>query len=275
MAQTNNDPVYVNFSYFPSEEMTELDSTTSLKIAEISAVLPKLLSGEKLEIYTQVSYKFSQYDLEFLLSDKDKINLNDIRVGFIFRYLLSENREIIVLPRVNVRSNFESKLDKNHFFPSFNAIGLKHSTSIQNLTYGIGITYNNDLNKDVILPLGYLKYQNNWMRIYAILPSFAHFSLTPKETFEYGLSYHFDAAIFHIDSQFGADAAYLKTLNITVAPTVSYNLADNFWLNAKAGYSIFRNYHLLDKDFENLSMTENNNLKESFFATIGLSLRIE
>src|SRR5690606_6839886 len=218
---------------------------------------------------------YSHYTIESLLSDKDNFHLNDIRVGFIFRYLLSEKYEIIVLPRINIRSDFESKLSKNDFFPSFNAIGLKKSPAIPDLTYGIGITYNNDLNKDVILPLGYLKYKTEKLRVYAILPSFAHLSLTPKETFEYGLSYHFDAAIFHVDSQFGTDAAYLKTLNITAAPTVSYNLTGNFWLNAKAGYSIFRNYHFLDKDFENLPVTENNNLKESFFATIGLSLRMD
>lgn len=275
LSQTNNDPVYFNFSYFPSQDMTEAEAKAALKIAEASVVLPKLFSNEKLEIYTQIGYKYSHYTIETLLPDKNNFGLNDIRTGFIFRYFLSENYEIIVLPRINIRSDFKSKLDKDDFFPSFNAITLKKSTAISNLTYGLGITYNNDLNKNVILPLGYLKYQTEKFRVYAILPSFAHLSLTPKETFEYGLSYHFDAAIFHADSLSDTDAVYLKTLNVTVAPTISYNITNNFWLNAKAGASLFRNYHFLDKDFDNLSITEKNNLKESFFATIGLSLRME
>src|SRR5690606_13747100 len=144
----------------------------------------------------------------------------------------------------------------------------------KNLSYGIGISYNNDLDKNAITPLGYLKYQHPKFRIYSILPSFAYFLFTPSEKFEYGLSYNLDSGIFHIDNLNSDTKNYLKTSNLTIAPTIGYNFYNQFWFNAKAGYAMFRRYHLLDADFEELPGMEKNKIDDGFFAMFGVSLRM-
>ena len=153
---------------------------------------------------------------------------------------------------------------------------MKSSKKTDNLSYGLGVSYNNDLNKNTIIPLGYFKYETDKMRIYSILPSFAYFIMKPTEKFEYGLSYNLDAAIFHTDKGLETNPQiYMKTSNITIAPTIGYNFSSKFWLNAKAGYAIFRRYQVLDSDFDNIPFTDENQYKSGLFFGVGLSYRMQ
>ena len=274
-SQTNNDAVYVNYSLFPTQKMDEYNQKASLQIVEANLILPEFNLGQKVKVYTNLNYKNSFYNYENE-SDFYPEKLNDLRVGFFGRYSYSENLEFIISPRINIRSDFSREFGSKDVFPSLNGIGLRRSTENPNLIYGFGITYNNDLNKDVVLPLLYLKYTNDWVRVYAILPSFAYVILTPIEKFEYGLSYNLDASIFNIQ-RFDASQSnnYLKTMNITLAPTIGYNFYKDFWLNTKVGCSGFRDYRFLDNQFEEYYSNDENRLSISLYVNMGISLRMD
>lgn len=257
-------------------EMDKIDGEASLQIFEANAILPKFNIGSKTEVYTQLNYKFSKYNYENNLDEFLPENLNDLRLGFIVRHKFSEQWEMVVSPRLNARTDFSKDAMKYGLFPSLNVLGLKSSAKIENLTFGLGVSYNNDLNKNTVIPLGYLKYHNESVRIYAILPSFAYLMLTPSNKFEYGLSYNLDSAIFHSDKfSTGTSQNYMKTSNITVTPTLAYNFIGKLWLNAKAGYAMFRRFQVLDSDFEQMEFNKDNKFKSGFFAGIGISMRIE
>ncbi len=275
-AQTKGDPIYLNYSYYSSSEMKKIPGEASYQNMEANVIFPKFNLAKTTEVYTNIHYKLAHYEYDETLKESLPENLNDLKLGVILRHFLKNNWEIVASPQLNVRTDF-SKDNRNYaLFPSMGVLGLKTSNNNKNLTYGLGVSYNNDLNKDAVIPLGYLKYTHRSFRVYTLLPSFLHFVMTPSEKFEYGFSYRLESAIYHID-QISADASknYLKASNITLAPTLAYNLHSKLWINARAGYALSRQFQVLDGDFKPLNFNAKNEFEPSFFANFGFSLRLE
>lgn len=275
-AQTNNDPLYINYNFFPSRDMKNFEGSSSYSQIEANLFLPGIKIGEKTEIFTNLNYKSNSYGTEDLPEEVFPEQLHDIRLGFIVRHKISENWEAILAPRLNARSDFKEKFGKRDLFPSVHLLGLRTAPKNPNLTYGLGISYNNEAKKNLVIPLAFLQYQGQDFRVYTIIPSFVYFLMTPTEKFEYGLSVNLEAGLFHVD-RFNMDDSpnYLAIQNTTIAPTIGYNFFKNFWFNAKAGYAIPGKYHMLDADFEVLPEFEKNNLKGGFYANVGVSMRLK
>jgi len=275
-AQTNNDPVYVNYSYFPNRDMEKIEGSAVYSQLEANLILPGFNLSKTTKVYTNLNYKSSHYNFEETGSDIYPGQLNDIRLGFIVRQKITENWEAILAPRLNARTDFEEKFGKRDLFPSVHLLGLRTSEKNKDLTYGLGISYNNESKKNLVIPLLFFQYKNENFRAYTILPSFAYFLMTPSQKLEYGLSLNLEAAMFHI-KHFSPDNSpnYLRTQNITIAPTFSYEFYKNFWFNLKSGYALPGKYQFMDADFDDLPVTEDNKFKGGFFISGGVSLRVK
>ena len=276
LAQTDNDPVYINYSMFPSRDMKEVDASAVYSQVEANLILPGFNLGEKTKVYTNLNYKLSNYNFDQNDVGVLPEQLNDIRLGFIVRHKIAENWEAILAPRINLRTDFEEKLSKRDFFPSVHLLGVRTAKNNPDFMYGLGVSYNNEGVKNLVIPLAILQYRNEDMRIYTIIPSFVYFMMTPSPKFEYGLSINLEAGLFHVD-RFSADNSpnYLSTQNITIAPTIGYQFSKNFWLNAKAGYAMPGKFHLLNADFDNIPFTEDNSFKGGLYFSGGISLRVK
>lgn len=275
LAQTNNDPLYINYNFFPSRDMKNLDGSATYNQIEANLILPGINLGKKTIVYTNLNYKSSSYGLDNLPEEIFPEQLHDIRLGFIVRHEITENWEAILAPRLNARSDFKEEFGKRDIFPSVHLLGLRNSPKNPNLTYGLGISYNNEAKKNMVIPLAFLQYQGEDFRAYTIIPSFVYFLMTPTENFEYGISINLEAGMFHVN-RFSLDDSpnYLSIQNTTIAPTIAYQFYKNFWLNAKAGYALPGKYHMLDADFEVLPEFEKNSFKGGFYANVGVSLRV-
>ncbi|SMC43952.1 DUF6268 family outer membrane beta-barrel protein [Moheibacter sediminis] len=276
LAQTDNDPVYVNYYLFPSRDFKEMEGSAVYSQIEANVILPGFNLGENTKVYTNLNYKISSYNFEETNADYLPEQLNDIRLGFIVRHKITENWEAILAPRINLRTDFEEKLSKRDFFPSVHLLGVRTAKNNPDFMYGLGVSYNNEGIKNLVVPLAILQYKNEDMRIYTIIPSFAYFMMTPSPKFEYGLSVNLEAGLFHID-RFSTDNSpnYLSTQNITIAPTIGYQFSKNFWLNVRAGYALPGKYHLLNADFDNIPLTEENSFKGGLYFSGGISLRVK
>lgn len=276
LAQTDNDPIYVNYSMFPSRDMKEVDASAVYSQVEANVILPGFNLGQKTKVYTNLNYKLSNYNFDGNDAGVLPEQLNDIRLGFIVRHKIAENWEAILAPRINLRTDFEEKLSKRDFFPSVHLLGVRTAKNNPDFMYGLGVSYNNEGIKNLVIPLAILQYKNEDMRLYTIVPSFVYFMMTPTPKFEYGLSINLEAGLFHID-RFSADNSpnYLSTQNITIAPTIGYQFSKNFWLNAKAGYAMPGKFHLLNADFDNIPVTEDNSFKGGLYFSGGISLRVK
>ncbi|MBA5629860.1 DUF6268 family outer membrane beta-barrel protein [Moheibacter lacus] len=275
-AQTDNDPIYVNYNFFPSRDFDKVDGSATYQQVEANVILPGFNLGKKTKVYTNLNYKVNSYDFEDTGTDVYPTTLNDFRLGFIVRHQVSDIFELILAPRINVRSDFEEKFSKRDLFPSAHLLGLRTHKQNPNLIYGLGVSYNNEGIKNLVIPIGILQYKNEDIRIYTIIPSFAYIMLTPSEKFEYGLSVNLEAGLFHID-RFSLDNSpnYLRTSNVTIAPTLGYKFYKDFWFNFRAGYAMPGNYQLLDADFEAVPYWKKNKLADSFSIMAGVSLRVK
>jgi len=274
-AQTNNDPVYINYSYFPVRDMEKIEGNAVYNQLEANVILPGFNLSKSTKVYTNLNYKLSNYSFDETSFNVYPDQLNDIRLGFIVRQKITENWEAVLAPRLNVRTDFSEKFGKRDLFPSVHLLGLRTSEKNKDLTYGLGISYNNEAKKNLVLPLVFFQYKSEKFRAYTIIPSFAYFLMTPTSKLEYGLSLNLEAAMFHIKRfSFDNSPNYLRTQNITIAPTLGYRFYKNFWFNLKAGYALPGKYQFLDADFEDLPVTEDNKFKGGFFINGGISLRV-
>lgn len=275
-SQTKGDPIYLNYSFYPASEWGNAKGKASYQNLEANVVLPSFNLSKSSEVYTNLNYKLAHYNYKNGFEESLPEYLNDFRLGFFLRQSLNNNWEIVVSPQLNLRTDFSKETGMHSLFPSLGVLGLKTSAKNEDLIYGVGVSYNNDLNKDAIFPVGYLKYSNSNFRIYTILPSFFHFVMTPSQRFEYGLSYRLESAIIQISEIPGNTSKnYLKASAITIAPTLAYNLHLKLWLNCRAGYAGYRRFQILNENFNQTELTQDNEFKSSFFATLGLSLRME
>lgn len=275
LAQTNNDPVYLNYSFFPSRDMNKFDEKSPYHLVEANLILPGIKLGKNTKIYTNLNYKLGSYTFENE-SNKFPSTLNDFRLGFIVRQPISENWEVILAPRLNLRTDYKEDLTKRDLFPSVHLLGLRTSQKNPNLVYGMGISYNNEATKNLVIPLAFLQYKSENYRIFSIIPSFAYFLMTPNENLEYGLSVNLESGLFHIkrlDEK--GFPNYFSSQNITIAPTLSYQFLPKLWFNFKAGYALPGKFQVLDADFEPLEIMKENKFKGGFILNFGTSFRVE
>lgn len=275
ISQTKNDPIYLNYNYFSPRELSEMDNKASLQMTEANIILPNFNLGKKTKVYTNINYKWLNLGYDENPSDLLPEDLHDVRIGLIARHELSENWELIFLPRLNIKSDKYKDLTHYDLFPSANLLALKKSKKIENLTWGLGVSHNNDVNKNAVIPLVFLQYENEAMRIFMVAPSFGYFMMTPTDKFEYGLACNLDSSIFHLKEPESDTENYLKISNITVTPAASYNIFKKFWINGKAGFAFSSNYQFLDAKLDPYEFSEDNKLKGGFFAAVGISLRVE
>lgn len=270
LAQTHNDPVYLNLGYYSPATLKNTELKSPLRYLDAALVLPEWKWSDKTRIYLQLSYKLYSYD--FTSTWLDKQNLTDARAGFILRHNFSEQYELLFLPRLHLRTNFADHWQKRSFFPSFSGILLRHAPKISQLTYGLGLSLNNDLNRNSILPLAFLSYQTDRFRVNAIIPVYVYVTwMAMDKKLEYGWATVFDAQILYAPIETGT---YLKTRNILLGPAVSYAVTPKGWINVKSGWSAFRNFEVLDDRFQTLSHYENQKLSTAFFVTLGWSWRL-
>lgn len=274
-AQTAGDPIYADYQLFPSVKSDKSDTKTSIQSFTANAAFPVFKTAKGLEIFGNTNFKmfdfYNKGEWKTYLPDR----LYDVKLMLIARMALSEHWSLAISPQLDIRTDFSNGIKGHTLFPGISALVIKASEKTENLKYGAGISYNNDLHIDALIPLGYLNYSSEQIRIYAILPTFAHLMLSPGRKIEYGLSYNLTPAIFYFGhSDYSDTRNYFRYSTITLAPALSLNTGGDFWLNLKAGWAVSREFQILDKDYHQTELSKHNRLKSGFFAALGLSLRI-
>ena len=94
-AQTDNDPIYVNYNYFPRRDMKEANGSAVYHQIEANLFLPGIKLGKSTKIYTNLNYKSNFYNFEDTNSNIYTKHLDDFRLGFIVMTDFAENWQAI------------------------------------------------------------------------------------------------------------------------------------------------------------------------------------
>lgn len=272
-AQNNPDVAYFNYTFVPQSDFKEGDGNASLKNIEANLVTPTITLGKKTKLNTILYYRLSQFN--YNSEPLDNLNLpeqwHEIKTTFLIRHHINANWELLLVPRLNIRSDFEASLGNKDFFPAMSAIAMRTSQNNSKIKWGFGLNYNNDFGKNSIIPILAFTYTSEKMRISSYFPNNASLVFFSKKKIEYGFAYSVDPTLVHVNTSNSIE--YLRTLNFYIHPTFAYCVTSNVWLNLKAGYVVRRNLDLYTSNFESPSSDFENKLKASVFVQVGLSLR--
>jgi hypothetical protein len=272
-SQTNLDFASLNYSLFQKSNFKDRVGDVKLSNFDFNLVTPTIKLSTKAKINNIIYYRFSDYSITAPNSDLQHLPtaINEIKYTLFTKYTFNTKLEMYIIPRLSLRSNFGNEITADDFFPAFSIIAVKTSQKNSNFKFGFGINYNNDLDKNSVIPILAFIYSNENLRLNAFLPNNASIVFLPKKKMEYGLGITSDPIIYHLNSVDTID--YVQTLNVNITPLFSYNLVSNVWLNFKTGLTFNRKIDFFDRNFDSNFLDHENELKTSYFAQIGISLR--
>lgn len=269
----------ITYSALPQADFKDMQGKAGLQNLEFNLITPTIKAGKKTTFNNAVNYQLARYSFENLHFGWRNLpkTFHDIRYSIIVRHSFNKNWSLLALPRINIRSDFKGKLSMDDVFPGIAAVGLYTSTRNSNLRYGLGVTYNRDIREHTILPLVALMFASPKMRVNILLPSYANIVFTPSAKLEPGFAFNISPAIYHTNVPIinGQQTKYIRTFNVFIAPTLSYNLGGMFWLNARAGYALFRRYEVWNEHYKPKADFMENGLKAAPFGSLGIGLRVK
>lgn len=197
-------------------------------------------------------------------------NFQDLSYSSSFIYTKNLKNFIIGNVRVNYRSEMSRELAFDALFPAISFGYMRQSQTNKFLRWGLGIQYNNDFGKNVVIPFGILNYENEKMKFNATLPS-SVLLLFKKEKHNFGFNVQINPAIFRMDHM---DDEKIKMLNVNLFAFTQFRVYDKIWLDVKPGVTLRRDINFLDSNFEVLPIIGENSLDPHFVFSAGLLYRM-
>jgi hypothetical protein len=276
-SQTLNDPIYLNYSFLPKTDFDSKNGNTTTNLLEVSATLPALTIGKKVKLFNSLYYRNSNfgYDNSFPQNNAFPSRLHDIRYTAIIRAQLNEKWELVVLPRIMLRSDLNLSINGNDFFPQVAILATYAIKGNPNFKIGLGGALNNDFRRNAFVPLGSLYYDSKKVKIEIVYPN-ANFLYKQSENCEFGLFTTVDGAISRVSPfKLGSEnTSYLRTFQLLIAPTISHRIYKNIFGHLKIGFAPIRSFETLDNDFKALQ-NQDFSLKSSLFFRTGVSFRLK
>ncbi len=272
-SQAKTDFLNLSYSIIPNGEFKDEVGEAKLSHFDFNCITPTIKLGSKVKINNVLYYRFSKYNYSGFSDEQIQlpVDFHEIKYTMFARYSFSPNWELLLVPKLSLRSDFNSNLNEKDLFPAVSTIFMKTSLKNDKVKWGFGLNYNNDLGKNSVIPIIAFNYLSDKMRFSAFFPNNANLTFTSLKKIEYGFAFTTDATLIHVNTLDSIE--YIRTLNVHLNPTLSYNIASNFWLNLKAGVVLRRKYDLYTADFETPSDDFENKLKSSGFLQLGISLR--
>ena len=199
-------------------------------------------------------------------------NLQDLEYKSNFVYTKNMKNFLIGGVRFNMRSELQDNITSNSLFPSVSFGYMRQSQTNKSIRWAIGVNYNNDFNRNAVIPLAIFNYETAKYRFNATLPNSVLFLVKHKPTFMYGVNATLNASIFELQNE---RVAYLQTINANVAAFAQIKLQNKLWLDIKPGYTLLRRVDLLDANFERPTADGfKNTLTNNFVMNVGLLYRM-
>lgn len=198
-------------------------------------------------------------------------NLQDYAYNSNFVYTKNLKNFLLFNARVNVRTELQNDISGRHIFPAFSFGYMRQSQTNKSIRYGFGVNYNNDFNKNTLIPFALFNYETAKIRFNATLPNSILFLVKQKPSFFYGVNATLTAGIFGLQNE---SASYLKMINGNVFGFVQAKLHNKLWIEAKPGVTLYRTVTPLDYDFKALTPISDAKLTNNFVLNIGLMYRM-
>ncbi len=154
-------------------------------------------------------------------------------------------------------SDFQEKLSESDLL--FQANTLAVNTRNEKLKYGFGLAYTTRLGRQLLIPMGLLKYETQKIELDMVLPNkLSAMVKTNKNIFSYGVKSGLNGGVFNNTSEFQTvnntvDVVGYSRLTIGLAITI--RLRDAININLVGGMTAKRRLEFIDRNNESIDRT--------------------
>lgn len=275
--QTLADPVYVQHSVLPASSFSNEAGRLAQQWLEASVTVPPIKLGKRVQLYNGLYYRFSALQYSEASSTPSSLpdQLHDFRYTLIARAQLSARWELVAIPRVMLRSDLSQPLSTRDLFPQVVMLANYGIKGYPQFKVGLGLALNNDFERNAIIPIGALQFENRKLKIELVYPN-ANLMYKLSDKAELGLFASVDGAISRVSAFELAQqrADYLRTFQLLAAPAFSYRIRKQVFAHFKLGVSTLRTIEAMNSDFKPIAQQQFD-LPTALFVRTGISVRIQ
>ena len=149
-SQSATDFLSINYSVISKSEFKDDVGETQLSHFDFNFVTPTIQLNSRTKINNIIYYRLLNYQYSSLLNSAEIMpqELHEIKYTLLTRYKFNSKWELLLVPRISIRSDFKDNLNSNDLFPAVSTIVMKTSQKNERLKWGLGLNYNNDLGKN-------------------------------------------------------------------------------------------------------------------------------
>ncbi|HAF30180.1 MAG TPA: hypothetical protein DCG75_14155 [Bacteroidales bacterium] len=249
-AQKRFDVFYAagNYNFMQTTDINDDSNYEKAFMANLS--LPIVLKDSSIW-YTSVDYQYFSMNNEFAIRYGDpippisKFNLHGIilRTGYIHKFNSKQSLQILFAPRLmtDFVASFSNSLQ-------LGGILMYEKVKNENYTWRVGVLYNQECFGTYIVPVFYLDWNiTEKLKITGLLPVYGKLYMQPSENVQYGLHFIGLTTSYRINEP-GFENYYIDRRSIDVSAFTNMHVWDNIFLEARAGYSLSRDYGLFAED---------------------------
>jgi len=242
-AQDRFDVFYVagNYNFMQTTPTNNDKNYESVIQANLS--LPIVLKDSSIW-FTSIDYSHFSIFNEYMPTDPNPIksfNLNGIliRTGYIHKFNSKQSLQILFIPRF--MGDFKASFSKS---VQFGGLVMYEKVKSDNYTWRAGILYNQEFFGTYIVPVFYLDWNvTSKIKVKGLLPVYAKIYTQPSEKLAYGLHFIGLTTSYRINEP-DFENYYIDRRSINLSVFANVNLFDNIFIEARAGYSLSKDYGL-------------------------------
>ncbi|MEM9936783.1 MAG: DUF6268 family outer membrane beta-barrel protein [Bacteroidota bacterium] len=254
----------IHSTYYPSQSVSESTTDGEVGFWEWSGQLaiPQLLEKQQLVLIHRLGYTNLRVDTEGIFtntSSEATKNYHTIIYNLSVIKILNPNWKLLVNISPTLASDFNESLHGDDFL--FQASGLLMNTKREKFQYGLGLAYTTRFGRQIVIPMGMIKYNTPKMTLDAFLPNKLSLMFNTHKTFNYGFEAALDGGLFNNNSESQVvnnlinKAGYSR---INIGPTVSVKLKDAMKIYLVGGMAVGRRLEFIDTADETFDRTPEN-----------------
>lgn len=194
--------------------------------------------------YTSIDYQYFAMNNEYLSSDVHpikKFNLHGVilRTGYIHKFNSKQSLQILFAPRYmsDANASFSKSLQ-------LGGILMYEKVKSENYTWRVGVLYNQEFFGTYIVPVFYLDWNiTSKLKIKGLLPVYGKIYMQPSEKLSYGLHFIGLTTTYRLNEK-DFENYYIDRRSIDLSLFTNIHVWDNIFFEARAGYSLSRDYGL-------------------------------
>lgn len=275
--QTLNDVFYLNFSALPQTNYKGGAGNVRSSFLELNASVPAVQLSKSIKWFNGFYFRNTNFSWNEVPDHENSFptRLNDIRISSILRVELNDRFELVMIPRLMVRSDLKQQFNEQDLFGQAVVLGTHAIKGNPNFRIGFGVALNNDFERNAIIPIGSIYYDSKKFKAEVVYPN-AHFLYKYSDQFEFGLFGSVDGSISRVQPFFqdSKEVQYFRNFQLLISPSITHQLFKNIYGHIKVGFSPIRYFETLDADFQKVK-NQRQELEGGLFIRTGISFRIK